>query len=70
MEHNLDSKTGLFVLQSSTFRTFPRVPQVLHADELVIAVESVVLGLGVMIVKVLSEELQDDKDVSTLAEVT
>lgn len=37
-----------------TFRTLPGVPQVLHADELVVTVETVVLGFGVMVVEVLS----------------
>lgn len=38
----------------STFRTLPCVPQVLHTDELVIPVEAVMLGLGVMVVQIFS----------------
>ncbi len=49
--------------QSSTFGALPRVPQVLHTDELVVPVEAVMLGLGVMVVQIFSQELQDDKDV-------
>ncbi len=37
-----------------TFRTPPGIPQVLHAYELVVTVETVVLGFGVMVVEVLS----------------
>lgn len=45
--------------QALTFRALPRVPQVLHADELVVPVEAVVLGLGVVVVEVFSQELQE-----------
>lgn len=58
MWENYDSQ--LFALMANyetvalTFRTLPGVPQVLHADELVVTVETVVLGFGVMVVEVLS----------------
>lgn len=50
-------------LQNSTFRALPCIPQVLHADELVIPMEAVMLGLGVMVVQIFSQELQDDKEI-------
>ena len=40
-----------------TFRTLPHIPQVFHADELVVSMETVVLGFGVMVIQVLSQEL-------------
>lgn len=40
-----------------TFRALPCVPQILHADELVITMKAVVLGFGVVVVQVLSQEL-------------
>lgn len=46
-----------------TFRALPCVPQVLHADELVISVEAVVLGLGVVVVQVFPQELKQENDV-------
>lgn len=36
--------------EEHTFRALPSVPQVLHTDKLVIPVEAVMLGLGVMVV--------------------
>ncbi len=47
--------------QSSTFRALPCVPQVLHADELVIPMEAVMLGLRVVVVQIFSQELRNDK---------
>lgn len=45
-----------------TLRALPCVPQILHTDELVIPVEAVVLSLGVMVVQIFSQELQDDTE--------
>lgn len=47
--------------QSITFRALPCVPQVLHTDELVIPMEAVMLGFGVMVVQIFSQELQDGR---------
>ena len=50
-------------MQHGTFRALPRVPQVLHADELVVPVEAVVLGFGVVVIQIFSQKLQNDTDV-------
>lgn len=43
-----------------TFWALPCIPQILHADELIIAMKTVVLGFGVVVVQVLSQKLWDE----------
>lgn len=43
-----------------TFRGFPGLPKILHADEFVFTMEGAVLDGGVVVVQVLSQELGEE----------
>lgn len=51
--------------QSGTFRALPCIPQIHHTDELVVPMEAVMPALGVLVVKIFSQKLEDEKDIYT-----